>query len=65
MQENRTVRKAAMTAGVSLWQVAEKLGVSESTFHRWLRNPLPAEVEQKCLVAIQELDREVEGCRMS
>lgn len=65
MQENRTVRKAAMTAGISLWQIAEKLGVSESTFHRWLRNPLPAEVEQKCLNAIHELEREVEGCLTS
>ena len=55
---NMEVRKAAKEAGVCLWQVAEKLGVSDGNFSRKLRRELPAEDREKVLSIIRELSLE-------
>lgn len=57
--QNENIRKAAKTAGVHLWEIAAKLGISEPTLTRWLRFPLPTEKESKVLDAIAELRREI------
>ena len=59
MRENDHIRKAARVAGVHLYQVANAVGVSEITFHRWLRFPLDADKENKILSAIDKLAMEV------
>ena len=59
MKENQTVRKAARVAGVPLWRVAAAIGVSEPTFMRWLRFPLPEDKENRIMQAISNLEREV------
>lgn len=56
--ENKTVRRAARSAGVPLWRVAAAVGVSEPTLTRWLRVPLPADKEQRVMAAINELAKE-------
>lgn len=56
--ENKTVRRAARSAGVPLWRVAAAVGVSEPTLTRWLRVPLPADKEQRVMAAISELAKE-------
>lgn len=58
-RENEQVRRAARSAGVPLWRVAAAIGVSEPTLTRWLRFPLPKDKEQRVMVAISELSREV------
>lgn len=55
---NMEVRKAAKNAGVRLWQVAEKLGVSDGNFSRKLRREFPAEDREKVLSIIRELSQE-------
>ena len=60
MVENETVRKAARSAGVPLWQVAAKLGISESTLTRWLRFPLEPAKEATMLAMISELEKGVD-----
>lgn len=59
MRENENIRRAARIAGVPLWAIAVKLGVSEPTLTRWLRVPLPADKEQRIMDAIAELAQEV------
>ncbi|MBQ9851752.1 MAG: helix-turn-helix domain-containing protein [Ruminiclostridium sp.] len=59
MKENETVRRAARIAGVPLWRLAEKLGVSEPTVYRWLRHPLPKDKEIRILDAISSLEKEL------
>lgn len=56
--QNENIRKAAKTAGVHLWEIAAKLGISEPTLTRWLRFPLSVEKECKVLDAIAELRQE-------
>ncbi len=56
--QNENIRKAAKTAGVHLWEIAAKLGISEPTLTRWLRFPLTTEKETKVLDAIAELMQE-------
>lgn len=55
---NKEIRDAAKEAGVCLWQVAEKLGVSDGNFSRKLRRELPAEDREKVLSIIRELSQE-------
>ena len=59
MKENQEVRKAARVAGVPLWKVAAAIGVSEPTFMRWMRFPLPKEKETRIMEAISALGQEV------
>lgn len=55
---NKEIRDAAKEAGICLWQVAEKLGVSDGNFSRKLRRELPAEDREKVLNIIRELSQE-------
>lgn len=55
---NEPVRTAARVAGVPLWAVANRIGVSEPTLLRWLRIPLPEEKEKDIMGAISELGEE-------
>lgn len=55
---NKEIRDAAKEAGICLWQVAEKLGVSDGNFSRKLRRELPAEDREKVLSIIRELSQE-------
>lgn len=55
---NKEIRDAAKEAGICLWQVAEKLGVSDGNFSRKLRRELPAEVREKVLSIIRDLSQE-------
>ena len=45
----------ARIADVKHWQIAEKLGVSEITFSRWLRKELSADKKEKIKQAIKEV----------
>lgn len=54
-QENKTVRRAARSAGIPLWRIARAIGISEPTLIRWLRVPLAEDKEQRIMAAIAEL----------
>lgn len=57
IRENEKVRRAARIAGVPLWAIASKIGVSEPTLTRWLRLPLPEEKEARIMAAIAALEQ--------
>ena len=56
--KNKDVREAAKAAGVKLWQIADKLGITDGNFSRKLRKELPEAEKQKILLIIDELSRE-------
>ena len=58
VKRNTEIRAAAKSAGVFLYEIAEKLGVSEPTFNRYLRKELPEGLKAKALAAIEEIKRE-------
>ena len=58
IKHNRDIRARAKENGVYLYEIAEKLSVSEPTFNRWLRKELTEELNRKALLAIEEIARE-------
>ena len=44
---NLELRRTAKANGVALWQIADKLGISEPTMTRRLRSELPENEKQK------------------
>lgn len=61
IKRNAEIRAAAKSAGVFLYEIAEKLDVSEPTFIRWLRKELDEPTKRKTLAAIEEIKREHES----
>ena len=53
---NLEIRRTAAAAGVKLWQVADALGIADSSFSRKLRKELPAAEQEKILGIIKELE---------
>ena len=62
MTANIILRKKAAAKGVRMWQIAEKMGFSESYFCRLMRHDLPEDKQKQVLEIIDTLaaDQEVE-----
>lgn len=60
MKQNETIRGAARSKGVRMWQIAETLGINEAVFSRKLRHELPEKETQKILAVIAQLAKEDE-----
>lgn len=58
--KNKDIRVAAATAGVKLWQIADKLGIYDGNFSRKLRKELPEKEKEKIFSIIDELVKEME-----
>lgn len=58
IKRNLDIRAAAKSAGVFLWEIADKLGVSEPTFIRSLRKELSDAQKTRVLAAIEEIRHE-------
>ena len=56
--KNQEIREKAKKCGVKLWQIADKLGISEPTMTRKLRHELADGEKQKILNIIHELAKE-------
>lgn len=52
---NLLIRQEAKKSGVALWEIAEALGVADSTLYRQLRRELPEEKQKKALAAIRAI----------
>lgn len=55
VQRNREIKQEAKAAGVRLWQIAERLGLTDGNFSRKLRHELPEEEKRQIMEIIQEL----------
>ena len=56
---NQDIRRTAAGAGVKLWQIADALGITDSSFSRKLRKELPREDKEKIFSIIEKLAQEV------
>lgn len=57
-QPNQTIRRTAAAAGVKLWQIADRMGYTDSYFSRLLRKELPKDKQAEALRIIAELEQE-------
>ena len=57
-QPNQTIRRTAAAAGVKLWQIADRMGYTDSYFSRLLRKELPKDKQAEILRIIAELEQE-------
>ena len=55
---NQAIRQAAKNNGVALWQIADKLNISEPTMTRKLRHELSEKETADILNIIDELAKE-------
>lgn len=55
---NAEIRVSLTSSGVRQWEVAERLGIPETTFSRMMRRELPEEKKTAVRKAIQEIKRE-------
>lgn len=55
MKANLKIREKARNSGVHLWQIADALGMQESSFSKKLRKELPDDEQKKILEIIREL----------
>jgi transposase-like protein len=60
MKPNEDIRKLIKQSGFCSWQVADRLGVHENTFFRWLRKELSEEDKKRIYQALEELRAEKE-----
>lgn len=56
---NNDIRRKAASEGIRLWQIAEALKITDSSFSRKLRKELPQEEKEKIFSIIQKLSQEV------
>lgn len=55
--KNQELRTKAKEKGVRHWQIADALGIHESTFACKLRHELPQELRERILAIIDELSK--------
>lgn len=55
---NLDIRDAVKSSGFTLWMVADRLGITDATFSRWLRKELPDSKKQEVFKAVEELKQE-------
>lgn len=53
--ENMKVRQAALLHGVKLWEIADRIGLSDFAFSRQLRKELPPEEQDRILKIIEDI----------
>jgi len=58
MQRNLDIREAAQNNAVMLWEIADKIGIADSSFSRKLRRELPQGEKQRIFSAIEEIAKD-------
>ncbi|MCF1601688.1 hypothetical protein [Tetragenococcus halophilus] len=58
-KENQEIRNKIFYNRLRNWEVAKKVGISDSRFSVWLRSPLKKERKQRVEKAIDDLIKEV------
>lgn len=59
--KNVDIRKAAADKGVRLWEIAQRLGISDGNFSRKLRCELPNDMQTRIFAIIDEIAKEAEN----
>lgn len=59
MKANHEIRLLLINSRIKNWEVANRIGIADTTLSRWLRTPLNDERKKRVLNAIDELKKEV------
>lgn len=59
MENNIEIRNAIFSNNIKKWEIANKLGVTDSTFSRMLRTELSKEKKEKILEIIKKYRKEM------
>lgn len=59
MENNTEIRNAIFKNNIKKWEIANKLGVTDSTFSRMLRTEMSEENKKKILEIINNYKKEV------
>ena len=59
--QNQDIRRAAAGNGVFLWQIADVMGIADSSLSRKMRKELPEDEKRKIFRIIQELAKGAAG----
>ena len=60
---NNDIRLRAAGAGVKLWQIAERLGITDSSFSRRLRHELADDEKARIISIIEQIRNGEEASR--
>lgn len=55
LAKNPDITEKAAERGVFYYEVAERMGIADTTFSRWLRKPVAEELREKILKAIDDI----------
>lgn len=58
VRANEQIRKAANEKGVNLWEIAERFGVNDTTFSRWMRKDFLPDRRDQALKFVDEIAAE-------
>lgn len=58
---NTDVQTKIKECGLMKWEVAEAIGITDSTFSKWLRRELSTEQKDRIFAAIEQIVAEREG----
>jgi len=61
ISQNNQLRNKIKKENLKYWRIANAIGITDSTFSRWLRTPLNDERKQRVLDAINELTKEIKA----
>lgn len=56
---NQEIRNAVKVAGIKMWQLADEVGIADTTLCRRLRHELREDEKKQLLAAIHRLSEEV------
>lgn len=54
---NKDIRLAVKETGVKMWQLADKMGIADTTLCRRLRKELPEDQKRRILEIVDELSK--------
>lgn len=61
LNPNQDIKDAIKKSSAKKWQVANELGVAESTFNTWLHKKLTPEKKQKIMAAVSKVDKQAKA----
>lgn len=61
MEKNLAIKSEARKKGVHLWEIAERIGITDSTFSKRLRRELSDSEQENVLEIIEQIFNERSG----